>query len=153
MATSTTLNKVDTVVACSAVLFFKGGRVANFDCGCISAHRSQFEIVCENGSIRVDDLVGGQGRTGDFSAYFVPFVGSGKYVRGDVMGKDTIVDVEECDHVDALVEDFTICVNAIKGGGAPDPDWPRRSLAVHTVMCAVFESANRGGIYIDVTKP
>ena len=56
-ATSYTLNKVDTIVACSAVLFFKGGRVATFDCGVTSAHRSQFEIVCEKGTVRVDDLV------------------------------------------------------------------------------------------------
>jgi xylose dehydrogenase (NAD/NADP) len=141
-----------TIVACSGVLFFEGGRVATFDCGCTAAHRSQYEIVCELGTVRVDDLVGGQGRSGDFSAYFVPYVGSGRYTKGDVMGKDEVVEVEECDHVDALVEDFTACVNRSKAGGAPDPDWPRRSLAMHAVMCAVFESANNSGARAEVAK-
>lgn len=149
-ATSTTLNKVDTIVACSGTLYFKDGRVATFNCGCTSAHRSQYEIVCENGTVRVEDLVGGQGRSGDFSAYFVPYVGSGKYVKGDVMGKDTVVDVEESDHVDALVEDFSACVNAIKAGGKPDLSWPKRSLAVHTVMSAIFESCSDGGKVVPV---
>lgn len=150
LATSTTLNKVDTIVACQGVLFFRGGRVATFDCGCTTAHRSQYEIVCEEGVVRVDDLVGGQGRTGNFGAYEKPFVGSGRYVRSDVMGKDTVVQVDECDHVDATVDDFTACVNRIKAGGAPDPDWPRRSLAVHTVMTAVFDSATQGGEMVAV---
>jgi xylose dehydrogenase (NAD/NADP) len=149
-ATSYTLNKVDTVVACSAVLFFKGGRVATFDCGVTSAHRSQFEIVCEKGTVRVDDLVGGQGRSGDFGAYFAPYVGSGSYVVGDVMGKDEVVDVEACDHVDALVKEFTACVNAVKAGGSMNPEWPRRSLAVHATMSAVFESVNKKGAHIKV---
>ncbi len=101
--------------------------------------------MCENGTVRVDDLVGGQGRSGDFSAYFVPYVGSGRYTKGDVMGKDVVVDVEESDHVDGLVEDFSACVNAVKAGGKPDPSWPKRSLAVHTVMSAIFESCSNGG--------
>ena len=150
MATSTTFNKVDTIVACHGVLFFKGGRVATFDCGATAAHRSQYEIVCEHGVVKVDDLVGGQGRSGIFAAYEKPFVGSGRYVRGDVMGKDTVVEVEECDHVDALVADFTECVNAVKLGGKPNPDWPRRSLAVHSVMSAVFESAQQGGAVVSL---
>ena len=144
-ATSTTFNTVATIVAGSGVLYFSGGRVATFDYGCTSSHRSQYEIQCESGSVRVDDLVGGAGRTGNFDAYFVPFVGSGRYVKGDVMGKDTVVNVDKCDHVDAKIKDFTSCVNAIKAGGSPDADWPTRSLAVHTVMCAVFESATNGG--------
>jgi hypothetical protein len=94
--------------------------------------------------VKVDDLVGGQGRTGNFGAYEEPFVGSGRYIKGDVTGKDEVVEVEACDHVDALVDDFTACVNAIKAGGKPDPDWPRRSLCVHTAMSAIFESAQQG---------
>ena len=37
------LNKLGTIVACSGVLFFNDGRVANFDCGCMSAHRSRMK--------------------------------------------------------------------------------------------------------------
>ena len=36
----------------------------------------------EKGTVRVDDLVGGQQRTGNFAAYEVPFVGSSEYVPG-----------------------------------------------------------------------
>jgi predicted dehydrogenase len=150
MATSTTLNTVDTVVACSGTLFFSGGRIGTFDCGCTRAHRSQVEIVGETGTIRVDDLVGGQGRSGDFAAYETPFVGSSSYVQGDVMGKDEVVQVEPCDHVNALTAAFARCVSAVKAGGEPDADWPRRSLAVHTVMSAVFESASARGTMVPV---
>merc|ERR1719215_556720 len=145
MATHTTLNKVDTIIACAGVMWFKGGRVGFFDCGCTMAHRSQFEIVGETGVIKVNDLVGGQGRSGNFAAYEQPFVGSDQYVVGDVMGKDEVVTAEPCDHAKRLVEDFAACVTAIKAGGKPNPEWPRRSLAVHTVHCAVFESATNGG--------
>ena len=33
----------------------------------------------------------------------------------------------------------------IRGGADPNPEWPRRSLAVHTTMCAFMESANSSG--------
>merc|ERR1712094_166618 len=81
MATSTTFNTVDTIVACSGALFFSGGRMGFFDSGATRAHRSQYEIVGDAGTIWVDDLVGGQGRSGNFDAYFVPFVGSSSYFR------------------------------------------------------------------------
>lgn len=146
MCTQVTMNTVDTIVACEGVCWFSGGRSAAFDCGATMAHRSQLEIVCERGTIRVDDLVGGQGRSGNFAAYETPFVGSGSYTQGDVMGKDEQVTVEPCDHVNALCEAFAAAVLAAKAGGAPDADWPRRSLAVHTVMSAVFESAKDGRV-------
>jgi len=150
MATHTTLNTVDTIVACTGTIWFSGGRSAHFDCGCTSAHRSQFEIVGERGTIRVDDLVGGQGRSGDFSAYEVPFIGSNLYVQGDVMGKDRVMQVPPCDHVNELVNAFAACVQHIKEGGKPDPDWPRRTLAVHTVMSAVFVSSQNGGAVVSL---
>ncbi|CAJ1428636.1 unnamed protein product [Effrenium voratum] len=144
---STTL-RVDTIVACAGTLWFPGNRSAVFDCGCTSPHRSQFEVVCENGLLRVDDLVGGQKRSGNFGAYETPFVGSTEYVQGDAMGKDEVISVEGCDHVNMLVDDFAACVRDIKAGGKPSDDWPKRSLLVHKVMCAVFESANKGGALV-----
>jgi len=145
MATHTKYNKVDTIIECSATLWFSGGRSAVIDTAATCCHRSQFEIVGEKGLIRVDDLVGGQGRSGNFAAYEKPFVGSGSYVLGDAGGKDKRVKVKACDHVDRLVEEFVKCVTAIKEGGAPDPEWPRRSLACHKTMAAIFESAEAGG--------
>ena len=78
-------------------------------------------------------------------AYFVPYVGSDKYVLGDAMGKDEVVSVEPSDHVMEKVRAFARCVLDIKAGGKPDPEWAKRSLATHAVMCAVFESSQQGG--------
>merc|ERR1712070_344595 len=128
MATHTKFNKVDTIIECVATLWFSGGRSAVIETSACFPHRSQFEIVGEKGIIRVDDLVGGQGRSGNFSAYEKPFVGSGSYVLGDASGKDRRVKVKPCDHVDKLVEDFVKRVATIKDGGAPEPEWPRRTL-------------------------
>ena len=44
----------------------------------------------------------------------------------------------------------TTAVDNIRKGGKPDPDWPRRSLAVHTVMSAIFESAVNSGSVVKV---
>jgi predicted dehydrogenase len=100
MMTSTQLNTLDTIVASTGAIWFAEGCVAFFDCGCTSPHRAQFEIVGDAGAIRVEDLVGGQGRSGNFSAYEVPFVGSSYYTACDKTGKDTLVPVEPCDHAE-----------------------------------------------------
>lgn len=150
VATHTTMNTVDTVVECCATMWFSGGRSAVIDCGATMAHRSQYEIVGEKGVIRVDDLVGGQGRSGNFQAYSVPFVGSDSYVLGDVAGKDKRVKTRRCDHVDMLVLDFVKCIEGIKAGGVPDPEWPKRTIAVHRVLSAIFESSQNGGKEVKV---
>jgi len=150
VATHTRKNKVDTIIECSATLWFSGGRSAVIDTSACYCHRSQYEIVGEKGLIRVDDLVGGQGRSGNFAAYEKPFVGSGSYVLGDASGKDRRVKVKPCDHVDEKVKDFIKCVTAIKEGGAPDPEWPKRLLACHKVLLAVFESAEAGGTTVSL---
>jgi len=147
-AVFTKLNKIDTIIAIEVMLWFSGDRRAFFDVSAECPHRSQYEIVCEKGVIKVDDLVGGQGRSGNFNAYFGPFVGSGKYVQGDITGKDEVVQVEECDHVDELVKDFTECVLEIKAGGKPDLSWAKRSITGHTVMHAIFESSQRDGAVV-----
>ena len=121
------------------------GRRATLDIGAECPHRSQFEICTDSHVIKVDDLVGGQGRSGDFSAYFVPYVGSDKYALGDAMGKDEVVSVEPSDHVMEKVRAFARCVLDIKAGGKPDPEWAKRALATHAGMCAVFESSQQGG--------
>jgi len=82
----------------------------------------------------------------------MPFSGSEYYTQGNVMGKDEIIKVEPCDHVDELTKAFASRVEEIKNGGKPDADWPRRSLAVHTVMSAVMESSVAGGIPINVVR-
>ena len=133
-------NTVDTIVGCGGTLWFSDGRMATFDSGCELPHRSQFEIVGETGLIRVDDQVGGQGRSGNFAAYEGPFTGSAHYFLGDVMGKDTEVKVEPCDHVVKLVETYSEIVLS----GKVDPQWPERTLACHRVMAALFASAEGG---------
>eukprot|EP01090_Pellita_catalonica_P023711 TRINITY_DN9917_c0_g1_i1.p1 TRINITY_DN9917_c0_g1~~TRINITY_DN9917_c0_g1_i1.p1 ORF type:complete len:226 (+),score=32.76 TRINITY_DN9917_c0_g1_i1:1-678(+) len=139
-ATYVNLNKVDTITSLGGTIWFSGNRIATFDCGAESSHRAFFELSGSEGNIRVNDQVGGGGRVkGNFSAYFGPFVGSGSYTHGDVEGCDTIVKVEKCDHVIELVKDFVTCVK--KG---INPEWPKRSLAQHRVMVALFQSANSG---------
>lgn len=67
-------------------------------------HRAQFEVVCNNGILKVDDLVGGQGHSGNFS--------------GDYLGKDEIIKIEACNHdVLMLVEEFSSNVSAVKNKG------------------------------------
>jgi D-xylose 1-dehydrogenase (NADP+, D-xylono-1,5-lactone-forming) len=141
----TKTNKVDTIIALEAALFWPDGRRATLDIGADCAHRSQFEISTNTHVIKVDDLVGGQGRSGDFSAYFVPFEGSREYVLGDAGGKDETVQVEPSDHVALKVEELSRCILKIKQGGKPDAEWPKRSLATHAIMCAIFESSQREG--------
>lgn len=92
------------------------------------------------------DQVGGQGRSGNFAACEGRFVGSDRYVIGDVMGKDTEVKVEACDHVVKLVERFSETVLS----GKVDGQWPERTLACHRVMAALFESAEGGCGVVEV---
>lgn len=140
LMTHTRTNTVDTVVTAGGTLWFADGRMAHFDAGCEMAHRSYFELVGETGVIRVDDLVGGQGRSGNFAAYEKPFTGSDSFTQGDATGKDEVVKVEPCDHAERLAFDFA----AAALSGTPDPQWPRRSLAMHRVMTALFASYEAG---------
>ena len=71
---------------------------------------------------------------------------------GDYLGKDTVINVQACDHVQSLVNAFSQCVETIQKGGKADPEWSKRSLITHTIMCAVFESAMRGGTNIELRK-
>mmetsp|Transcript_5720 Transcript_5720/g.12457 ORF Transcript_5720/g.12457 Transcript_5720/m.12457 type:complete len:386 (-) Transcript_5720:100-1257(-) len=149
-ATHTKLNSLGAIVECEATLCFPGGGRAVIDTSCLLPHRSQFEVVCEKGVLKVDDLVGGQGRSGNFGAYDAPFVGSSSFVVGDYLGKDKMVQVEPCDHVKSLVTEFSNCVQTVKEGGKINMEWSKRSLVTHTIMCAIFESAMRGGVNIEL---
>ncbi|WP_203300407.1 Gfo/Idh/MocA family protein [Marinobacter sediminum] len=137
-------NSIDTIVACGGTLWFSGGRMATFDAGCELAHRSQVETVGDAGLIKIEDLVGGQGRSGFFGAYGEPFTGSSYYILGDVDGKDTEQQVEPCDHVVKLVEKFSSIVLS----GELESQWPERSMACHKVMSALFESAESDGAVV-----
>ena len=148
----TKLNTLDTIVTLEAFLFWSDGGRAVLDIGAQCPHRSQFEICTTTHVIKVDDLVGGQGRSGNFSAYFVPFTGSGQYTLGDVMGKDDVVMVEPSDHVWLKVQEIAQCVAQVKSGNTPDPEWSKRSLATHSVMCAIFESSQKGGAAVHLSN-
>mmetsp|Transcript_8082 Transcript_8082/g.14157 ORF Transcript_8082/g.14157 Transcript_8082/m.14157 type:complete len:252 (+) Transcript_8082:1-756(+) len=149
-ATYTKFNSLGAIIECEAILWFADGGRAVLDTSCLLPHRSQFEVVCEKGVLKVDDLVGGQGRSGNFGAYDGPFVGSTSFVVGDHLGKDTVVQVEPCDHVQSLVNEFCSNVETLKTGGKANREWGKRSLITHTIMCAVFESAMRDGVDIEL---
>ena len=51
LMTSVTYNTVDTIVAATGVLWFDNNKIATFECGCTSGHRSQYEIVGDQGVI------------------------------------------------------------------------------------------------------
>lgn len=148
-ATYTKRNLLGAIVEIEAFLWFSDGGRAVVDASCELPHRSLFEVVCEKGVIKVDDLVGGQGRTGNFAAYEGPFVGSSSFVVGNHLGKDTVVSVEACDHVQSLIQEFSASVQRIRDhGGKSNPEWSKRSLCTHTILCAIFESAMRDGMQI-----
>ena len=150
-AIHTKCNTLGAIVEIEAVLWFRDGGRAVIDSGCELPHRSQFEVVCEKGVLKVDDLVGGQGRTGNFAAYEHPFVGSSSFVVGDHLGKDTIIQVEPCDQLRSLLNEFIRSVQRIRDGGhRANPEWSKRSLCTHTILCAIFESAMRGGVDVEL---
>ena len=149
-ATYTKFNSLGAIIELEATIWFKDGGRAVIDTSCLLPHRSQFEIVCDKGVVKVDDLVGGQGRSGNFGAYEGPYVGSSSFVIGDYLGKDEVIQVEPCDHVQKLVEDFANSVQTIKNGGRASLEWGKRALATHTVMSAMFESAMRGGVSVEL---
>lgn len=143
---STTLNKVDTVVASGGILWWADGRWATFDCGATAAHRSYYHIAGEKGVINVEDLVGGQGKSGNFGAYGENFTGSGSYKMDDVKGKESVMTVEECNHTALMVEDMADTVLAKK----PDPYWPTISLATHRTMAALWRSFEAGHTVVEM---
>lgn len=150
-ATYTKLNSLGAIIECEAMMWFPDGGLAVIDTSClISHHRSQFEVVCGKGVLKVDDLVGGQGRSGNFGAYEGPYVGSSSFVVGDYLGKDSVVEVEPCDHLQNLVQEFSSCVQTIKAGGTAKAEWSKRSLITHTIMSAIYESAMRDGVDVEL---
>eukprot|EP00494_Astrolonche_serrata_P005708 UN05725 len=50
-------------------MWFKDGSWATLDYGVESAHRSYWNMCTVDETITVEDLVGGQGLTGNFNAY------------------------------------------------------------------------------------
>lgn len=99
-------NKVDTIIQLSGFLEFANDRIAYFDVGVTAPHRCYFEAVGEKGVIRVDDQVGGQGRTGNFDAYFLNFVGSDRYFIDDEKGKETVIQTQASNHTVLMIEQF-----------------------------------------------
>jgi len=45
---------------------------------------------------------------------------------GDYLGKDEVVEVEQCDHVQKLVEQFSKDIRVIKEGGKANQEWSKR---------------------------
>lgn len=138
-ATHMRFNSIGAITECEASLLFADGGRAVIDTSCLLPHRSQFEVVGEKGVLKVDDLVGGQGRSGNFGAYEAPFLGSSSYVIGDHLGKDLTVNMASCDHVQSLVKQFSACVESIKNRGNASQDWSSRSLITHT-LCALYSN-------------
>lgn len=132
-------NKVGGLVACAAVMWFADGSYATFDCGYEAAHRCFCEVSGSKGTLMIEDVTGGQGKSGNFDAYFVNFVGSSYYKLDDSYGKETVVQVEPCNHTKLMIEHFGDLV--LHG---TDRKWPDVSLKMQRTLNAVFLSATEG---------
>lgn len=135
------VNKVDTLIYCGGSMFFKNGVWATFDTGYIAAHRCYVEVAGSKGTLLVEDVTGGQGKSGNFAAYFENFVGSSYFKMDDVQGKEEIVTVEPCNHTQLMIEDMSGYVLTKKR----DDSWGDISLKMQTVVNAVFDSYLKGG--------
>jgi xylose dehydrogenase (NAD/NADP) len=140
------LNSVGTIIMASGTLWFPGGRMASFDTGADAAHRCYYEVVASKGCVRVEDLTGGQGRSGNFNAYLDEFTGSGYYFVDDAAGKESRMEAPTCDHTALMIEDFSQLVLS----GKPSEDWPRRSRATHATMIALMNSIAGGGSMVNL---
>ncbi|CAD8089023.1 unnamed protein product [Paramecium primaurelia] len=142
------LNKVDTIIEYSGFIEFSNQRYAYFDCGVTSPHRSFVDIVCENGQIRIDDLVGGFGRTGNFNAYFENFVGSERFFVDDLQGKEEVIKVEGSNHTVKMIDTFANIIKSKKN----DHQWHHRSLTTHKVLTALFKATQKVGEKVQILQ-
>lgn len=140
-------------------LWFADGATGAFDCGSCTCYRSYFEVACDSGAVRVDDLVGGKGRSG---ADIAKDGGSASYERTDAAGRVQSVDAAPCDHTRLMIEDFTECVRQRGGAACAAPctggtgtggdEWPRRSLATQRTLSALYRSAEMGCVAVELGK-
>lgn len=131
-----TVNSVDTIVSISAAMWFADGTLAIFDCGYEACHRCYLEVAAEKGTLFVDDVCGGQGKSGNFNAYFENFIGSGYYKLDSESGKEETIKVTPCNHTQLMIEDMGALVLQKK----VDPKWPKISVIMQRVMNGVFDS-------------
>lgn len=91
---------------------FSNERHAYFDCSFIHPGRTVVEITGEKGVIRVDDLVGGIGRTGEDYAYFNKYIGSKYYYIDDVSGKEKKIECRPSNISTLMIEEFVKLINS-----------------------------------------
>ena len=48
------------------------------------------------------------------------------------------------------MSEFCKSVETIKRGGKTNTEWNNRSLITHTIMCAIYESAMRDGVDVEL---
>jgi predicted dehydrogenase len=109
----------------SAMLWFRGDRMASFDCGFDVVWRKWFEIAGTRGSIVCDDFVN-------------PWdSGKARFWVHDSQGKGTQHLFADCVQEVRMIENFCDIVRS----GRLDSAWPRASLATQKVCDAVAQSA------------
>jgi len=141
-------NKIGGLVYCGGCMWFKDGTWATFDTGYHAAHRCFYEVSGSEGTLFVDDLTGGQGKSGNFQAYFVNFSGSSYYKVDNKDGKESVIQTEPCNHTMLMLTHFgeNVLNKTI------DSKWPKISLNMQITVNAVFESYLQNGKVISLAK-
>ncbi|MGE5194608.1 MAG: Gfo/Idh/MocA family protein [Deltaproteobacteria bacterium] len=114
----------------SATLWFRGERMASFDCGFDTTWRKWFEIAGTEGSLVCDDFVN-------------PWdVSKARFWTHNSQGKATQHDFAGCIQEVRMIERFCEIVRS----GATDSAWPVASIATQRVCDALARSARSGRV-------
>ncbi len=124
----------DVEMNLSALLWFRDGRMASFDCGFDTTYRKWFEIAGTHGSLVCDDFV-------------VPWSeDKARFWLHDEAGKNSEHVTPGCVQEVRMIENFC---DAVRSGNLDDR-WPADAITTTRICDALAESA-RSGRVIDVS--
>lgn len=88
------------------------------------------EIVGADGVIRLDDFVGGIGRTGNDAAYFEDHSGSDYFFVDDIQGKEELKQCEASNHAAMMAQELVRLMESQDGSY----EWAQRSVKIQRVL-------------------
>jgi predicted dehydrogenase len=133
-----------------ATLCFGAGErdpLMTFDCAFTSPFRQWVEVSTPGGVARMEDFVISASHA---ACAFSTVKGPGlDALHSNVIGDTTVTEIRGCNQEAAMLRAFSAAVVS----GAPDPAWPRLSLATQAVLDACMESIRAGGADVAVKPP